>query len=412
MENMPTKGVTFAQTRALALQTGGPDAKAHLLEVLEKLGKGVPGSHLEKQFGDEDGREFMSPDKGKSIRFEENRNTEENEEENTLCRTSTEMNIGIKARTAEEPEQGEFWVSSIRFEEDPNPNDSLTVGVSSIRFESCEEDSDAALVCAKKVSEESDENEADNTSLDNKVSPRGEGPKVIQETWVDRTMTMKMITIDEEHKDLKSVEDAQDELIGDQYGKDLLGEVLGAEISQAFEVMNELDDNYGLTRLFETVEPDDIYGLVRLFETVESDGRYELAQLFETVESDVSYELTQLFENPDLDTSCKLAQPFESVDPDVGYKLAQFFETVESDVSNELAQLFGAIEHDDDYDLAQVFYAFEPDIDYGLTQLFEAVDKYENDVENSLKTTMGRNLATTKDIEDSRMDQCKLISLM
>ncbi|GBG91062.1 hypothetical protein CBR_g51796 [Chara braunii] len=68
MENTPTKRVSFAQTKALALQIGGPDAKTHLRGVLEKLGKGVPGSHLEKQFGDEDGRQFMPPDKTKVSR--------------------------------------------------------------------------------------------------------------------------------------------------------------------------------------------------------------------------------------------------------------------------------------------------------------------------------------------------------
>ncbi|GBG92153.1 hypothetical protein CBR_g54504 [Chara braunii] len=256
MENMPTKGVSFAKTKALALQTGGPDAKAHLLRVLEKLRKEVPGSHLGKQFVDEDEREFMPPDKGRS----------------------------------------------------------------------CEKDSDAALVCAKKVSEESDENEADNTSLDNKVSPRGEGPKVIQETWEDQTTTLEVKPKIEECGRLKK--------IGDTHSKG-------------------------------------------------------------TGDSDTSYEF---------------ASAFKFVEPDIRYELAQLSETIEPDVSNELAQLFGTIEQDGDYDLAKLFEASESDIDYGLTQLFETVDKYKNNVENSLETTMSRNLATTKDIEGSRMDQCKLIS--
>ncbi|GBG68720.1 hypothetical protein CBR_g3262 [Chara braunii] len=214
-----------------------------------------------------------------SIRFEESPYANENKEEDILCRTSTEMNIGIKARAAEGSEQGEFWVSSVRVEEDPDPNDSLTVGVSSIRFESCEGDSEAALVCTEKVGEESDENGVDHTRLEIKVSPRGEGPKVIEETW-----------------------------------------------------------------------------------------------------------------------------------PDINYELAQLYETVGSDVGYELVQLFETMEHADDYDLAQLFEATESGIDYGLAQLFETVNTYENNVENSLETTMSRDLNTTKDIESSGIDGYKLIS--
>ncbi|GBG79046.1 hypothetical protein CBR_g28760 [Chara braunii] len=357
MENTPTKRLSFAQTKALALQTKGLDAKAYLHGVLEKLGKGLPGSHSEKQFGDEDGREFMPPDKSKvsrdsgewkggnrdnwkknngktqevvrgeiwmpGIRFEENRYTEENEGVDILSRASTETDIDIETRTAEEPEQGKFWVSSVRFEEDPDPNDSLTVGVSNIRFESCEEDSDAALVCAKKVSEESDENRADHTNFEFKVSPRGEGPKVIKETWVDQTMTEEMIPIIEECERLKKTGDTHSKGAGD---------------------------------------------------------------------SDISYELTPAF---------------KSVERDISYELDQLSETIEPNVSYELAQLFGTIEHDDDYDLAQLFEASKPDMDYGLTQLFETIDTYEIDVENFLKTTRSRNQAAAKDVEGSGMDQCK-----
>ncbi|GBG84561.1 hypothetical protein CBR_g38843 [Chara braunii] len=156
-------------------------------------------------------------------------------------------------------------------------------------------------------------------------------------------------------------------------------------------------------------DSDTSYELAPTFKSVEPDISYGLAQLSQTIEPDVSYELAQLFETPDLDMGCDLAQPFKSIDPDVGYKLAHPFETVESDVSYEMVQLFGTIEHDDNYDLAQLFEASEPDMDYGL-QLFETVDTYENDVESSLKTTISRDLATTKDIEGSGMDQCKLIS--
>ncbi|GBG86327.1 hypothetical protein CBR_g41321 [Chara braunii] len=362
MENTPTKRMSFAQTKALALQTGGLDAKAYLGGVLEKLGKGVPESHLEKQFGDEDGREFMSPDQSKgsrdsgewkggnrgnwkksdgttqevipgkiwvpSIRFEENRYTEENEEEDTLCRTSTEMNIDFKVRTAEEPEKGEFWVSSLRFEEEPDPNDSLKVGVFNIRFESCEEDSDATLVCAKKVSEESNENEADNTSLDNKVSSRGEGPKVIQENLVNQTTTMEVEAMEEECEDSKGAGDTQSERIED---------------------------------------PDMSYGLAQLLEIIERDMSCELqvAQQCETIQADINYDLAQLF---------------ETVEPDVSYELAQLFETVEQDVG------------------------------YDLSQLFEIIDISENVAENCLAVTASPNPIAMNDIEDFGMSHYTLIS--
>ncbi|GBG85198.1 hypothetical protein CBR_g39763 [Chara braunii] len=412
MESMPTKWVTFAQTRALALQTGGPDAKTHLRRVLEKLRKGVPGSHLEKQFSDEDGREFMPPDKSKvsrdsgewkggkrgnwkkndgylgrnlvpSVRFEEDRNTSEDEEEDIRCRISTDSEMGISnvVRTAEEPEQGEFWVSSVQFEEDPDPNDSLTVGVSSIRFESCEEDSDPALVCAKEVSEESEENGADNISLDINISLKGEDPRVMEGALADRTTTMKTITIDEEREDLKRTEEAQDELIEDQDEKNLLGEVVGAKISQAFEVMNEPDNSYELVRLFETVESDDNYELARLFETVEPDNSYELAQLFEIVEPDDNYELARLF---------------ETVEPDGNYELARLFEIVEPDDSNEFAQLFETVKPYDRYELAQ---------------LFETIDMTGNDVGNSVKTVASQNLETMKDIGNFIMDQSTTVNV-
>ncbi|GBG86198.1 hypothetical protein CBR_g41102 [Chara braunii] len=276
---------------------------------------------------------------------------------------------------------------------------SLTVGVLSIRFESCQEDPDAAPVCAEKISEESEENGVDNTNLDIKVSPMGEGPKVIQETWVDQTTTQEEIAMIEECRGLKKTGDTQNK---------------GAEDS---------DTSYELAPAFKCVEPD---------------ISYELAQLSETIKPDVSYELALLFETPDLDMGCELAQPFESVDPDVGYKLAHPFETVESDVSYERVQLFGTIEHDDDYDLAQLFEASEPGIDYGLTQLLETVepdDRYElaqlfetlesdvdydlaqlletidtseNDVGYSFKS---QKLVTMKDIGDFIVDQCTTVSV-
>ncbi|GBG60605.1 hypothetical protein CBR_g8626 [Chara braunii] len=437
MKNMPTKEMTFAQTRALVLQTGGPDAKAHLLGVLEKLGKGVPGSHLEKQFGDEDGREFMPPDKSKvrrdsgewkggnrgnrkkdddkefqdrrwrsreeeeerrrsysegwetveeieALRAErermkkmknvsprrsatslKNRYKKGNGDEDILCRISTETNIGIKTRTVEEPEQGEFWVPSVRFEEDLDANDNLTIGFSSIRFEDSEEDSYATLVRATEANGELSKDRTDSASLDIDVSPTGEDPRVIEEALVDQTTTMKMITIDEECEDLKSVEDTQDELIEDQDERDLLDEVVRAKISQAFEVTSELDDNYGLAQLLGTVEPNGSYELAQLFETVESDDSYELVQLFETVEPDDSYELAQLF---------------ETVEPDDNYELAQLFETVEADVS------------------------------YGFAQLFEIIDTSENCLGSGLKTTASQNLVTTKDNGGFIMDHCTTVS--
>ncbi|GBG82227.1 hypothetical protein CBR_g34511 [Chara braunii] len=309
------------------------------------------------------------------------------------------MGISNVVRTVEEPEQGEFWVSSVRFKEGPDPNDSLTVGVLSIGFESCEEDSDAAPVCAEKMSEESEENGADDTNLDIKISPRGEGPKVIQETWVDRTTTHEEILMIEECRDLKKTSDTQNK---------------GAEDS---------DTRYELAPAFKCAKPD---------------ISYELAQLSETIKPDVSYELAQLFETLDLDMGCELAQLFEYVDPDVGYKMAHPLETVESDVSYELVQLFGTIEHDDDYDLAQLFEASEPGIDYGLTQLLETVepdDDYElaqlfetlesdvgydlaqlletidtsgNDVGYSFKS---QNLVIMKDIGDFIMDRCTTVSV-
>ncbi|GBG62462.1 hypothetical protein CBR_g30783 [Chara braunii] len=215
-----------------------------------------------------------------SIRFEENRYKKENEGENILFRTSTETNIDIRTRTAEEPEQGEFWVPSVRFEEDLDAKDNLTIQFSSIRFEDSEEGSYATLVCATEANGEFSKDRTDSGSLGIDVSSTGENPRVIEETLVNRTTTMEMITIDEERENFKSTEDTQDELIEDQDERDPLDEVVGAKISQAFEVTNKLDDNYGLARPFEVVEPEDSYEFAQLFETVEADVIYGFAQLF------------------------------------------------------------------------------------------------------------------------------------
>ncbi|GBG66529.1 hypothetical protein CBR_g63112 [Chara braunii] len=186
-----------------------------------------------------------------------------NDKKDISCGPSTKMNTDINAGTTQEVIPGEIWVPSIRFEEDPDPNDSLTVGISSIRFESCEEDFDAALlVCAKKVSDESDENEADNTSLDNKVSPRGEGPKVIQETWVDQTTMLEVISKIEECGRLKKIGDTLSKGAGDS------------------------DTSYEVAPAFKSIESYISYGKAQLFETVESDIGYGLTQLFGAIEHD------------------------------------------------------------------------------------------------------------------------------
>ncbi|GBG86921.1 hypothetical protein CBR_g44376 [Chara braunii] len=408
MRNMSTKRLSFAQIKALALQTEGPDVISYILDLLEKLGKGVSRNHLEKQFGDEGGREFRSPNKSKegrdsvewkeenrgdwkknggkwgdardrcwrcggeeedrrrlnekerealeeikalrvelermermnnvsprrsaeslkillqqeskdrrqkgpektvelnewrkikcaddekdiscrpstkmntdittettqeviqeiqgeiwvsSIRFEENRYANENEEEDILYRTSTEINIGIKTRTTEEAGQGEFWVSSVRFEEDLDANDNLTIGVSSVQFECSKEDPYTTSMCAKEVGGQSSKDRTDDTSLDIDVAPKSEEPMAISKTLVDRTMTMRMTTIDEEREALKDTKDTQDKLIEDQDEKCFLNGIVGAEISQIFEVMYESGDNYEFAQMFETVEPDVDYEL-------------------------------------------------------------------------------------------------------------------------------------------------------